>query len=205
MSLLQQNSSASDDAARGESFTKGTSHVVWASIVAAILVTVAIAVYVISGQKPPVLVGQVTNVTAHFRTAQPSALDASGAPMAVENFEQVLLFAHVKLHNQSKEPLFMRHVMANVTLDDGIHTSYAATPTDYERLFMAYPELAGLHGKPLPLEATIAPGTWLEGDFVTSLRMTRQQWDTRKGLDFSFGMLYQPDMKIVSSGPVNVQ
>ena len=44
MSLLHQDSPEEiDDAARGEEFTKGTSHVVWASALATVLVTVAIA------------------------------------------------------------------------------------------------------------------------------------------------------------------
>ena len=43
MSLLNQDSPEKiDDAARGESFTRGTSHVAWASIVAVVVVSAAI-------------------------------------------------------------------------------------------------------------------------------------------------------------------
>ena len=53
MSLLQQESSELDDAARGEEFTKGSSHVALASIIAAVVVTIAVAIYVMAGQTPP--------------------------------------------------------------------------------------------------------------------------------------------------------
>ena len=84
-----------------------------------------------------------------------SGFDASGAVMPKEEFDQVLVFTHLKLHNQSKNPVFLRQILTNVTLGDGIHSSYAATPSDYERLFAAYPDLASLHGKPLALDATV--------------------------------------------------
>jgi hypothetical protein len=205
MSLLHQGSSEVDDAARGEELTKGTSHIVVASIIATVVVIIAIAIYVISGQKPPAAAGEVTRVAAHMMHRESSGLDASGRPMPKDDFDQVLVFTHVKLHNQSKNPLFLRQMLTNVTLDDGLHTSYAATPTDYERLFQAYPELASLHGKPIPTEATVPAGEWVEGDFVTSFRLTKAQWDARKGLDYNVSFRYQPDLKLAATGPVTEQ
>jgi hypothetical protein len=205
MSLLQHGSSDLDDAARGEELTKGTSHIVVATAIAAIVVIIAIAIYVVSGQRPPASTGEVTRVVAHMMHRETSGLDASGRPIPKEEFDQVLVFTHVKLQNQSKNPLFLRQVLTNVTLDDGLHTSYAATPTDYERLFKAYPELAGLHGKSIPTEATIPAGEWVEGDFVSSFRMTKEQWEARKGLDYNVSFRYQPDLRLVAAGPVTEQ
>ena len=48
----------------------------------------------------------------HRETA---AFDAAGAAMPQDKFEQVLVFAHVKLHNQGKLPLFLHQAMQNVT------------------------------------------------------------------------------------------
>ena len=181
-----------DDAARGEELTKGTSHVVWAGIIAAVMVTAVIAVYVITGQKPPPATGEILSVWAHTRHTESSGFDANGMPMPKESFDQVLVFAHVRLHNQSKGPLFLYQVLTNVTLGDGIHSSYAAGPGDYDRVFLAYPDIHVPHGKPLPIQMTIDPGQTVEGDIVSSFRLTRQQWDARRNLNFSFGFLYQP-------------
>ena len=133
----------------------------------------AIFLYVKLGEKPPVAAGEVTNVQAHQMHRETSAFDAAGAAMPQEKFDQVLVFAHVKLRNQSKVPLFLHQAMVNVTLDDGIHTSYAATPTDYERAFKGFPELAPFHGNPLPSEPTLQPGQSLEGDILASFRLDK--------------------------------
>jgi hypothetical protein len=202
MSLLQQNSQQLDDAARGEEFTKGSSNVLVAGLIAAVLVTIAIFVYVKLGEKPMPATGEVTNLTAHLMHRETAGLDANGAAMAQDKFDQILVFGHAKLHNQSKQPIFMHEIMTNVTLDDGVHVSYAAPPTDYERLFKVYSELSTLHGSPLATELTLEPGQTAEGDFVSSFRMTKQEWDARKGLDFTFAFRYQPLLKVTPAGTV---
>ena len=196
MSLLQQDSQQLDDAAQGEEFTKGSSHVVWATIAAAVLVTAIVAAYVIAGQKPPVATGQIVSVWAWPHHAESSGFDASGAQTAKESFDQMLVFADVKLHNQSKIPLFLNSIAADATLPDGIHTSYAAAPSEYERIFQAYRNIPVPHGPALPIDATIQPGQTIEGTIVASFRMDKQQWDARKALDFDFGIQYQPPLKL---------
>jgi hypothetical protein len=205
MSLLQQDPSPLDNSSPGEELTKGTSHIVWATIIAAIVVTIAVAAYVIAGQKPPAATGEATRVVAHMMHRETSGVDAAGNPMPKEEFDQVLVFSHLKLHNQSKDPLFLRQILTDVTLDDGIHSSYAATPTDYQRLFAAYPDLASLHGTPLKLDATLAPGETLEGDVVSAFRMTKAQWDARKGLELSISFRYLPDLNVTPQGAVSEQ
>lgn len=202
MSLLQQNSQELDDAARGEELTKGSSHAVLASMIAVVVVSIAIFLYMKLGEKPDPAAGVVSNVVAHTMHRETAGLDANGAPMAQDVFDQVLVFAHVKLHNQTKQPLFLHQIMANVTMADGIHSSYVATATDYERAFKGYPELAGMHGTPLPTETTLEGGQTIEGDILASFRMTKAEWDARKGLDFGFGFRYQPAVKLTPTGPV---
>jgi hypothetical protein len=202
MSLLQQNSQEQDDASKGEDYTKGTSNALLASVIAAVLVSVAIFLYIKLGEKPPVAIGDVSNIQAHLMHRQTAAFDAAGAAMPQEIFDQVLVFAHVKLQNKSKTPLFLHQAMMNLTLDDGIHTSYVATPTDYERAFKGFPELAPFHGNPLPAEPTIEVGQSIEGDILASFRMSKQEWDARKGLDFTFGFRYQPLLKVPVTGTV---
>jgi hypothetical protein len=197
MSLLHQDSPEEiDDAARGEEFTKGTSHVVWASTIATVLVTLAIAFYVWSGQKPPAAAGEIVQVWAHPLHTETSGLDANGAPMAKESYDQMLVFAHVRLHNQSQQPLFLGGVLCNAVLDDGIHSSYVASPVEYNRIFNAFPDLAALRGKALPLESTLSAGQSEEGDIVATFRISKQKWEARKKLDFTFGFRYQPELRL---------
>jgi hypothetical protein len=202
MSLLQQDSPEIDDAALGEEFTKGSSHVVWAAAIATVLVTLAIGLYVMAGTKPPAVTGEVERVWAHPMHTETSGIDASGAAVAKEGFDQVLVFTRVKLHNQTDKPVFMHEIMTNAKLDDGIHTSYAAIPIDYERVFQAYPELASLHSNGLSPSATIDAGQTVEGTFVSAFRLTKDQWDARKALDFTLGFQYQPNLTLTPAAPV---
>jgi hypothetical protein len=193
MSLLHQDTPEEvDDAALGEELTKGSSHLVWTTIAAAILVSIAIAIYFIAGQKPPAVTGDIVAVWAHPQHTESSGLDANGAPMPKESFDQVLVFAEVRLHNQSKLPLYLLTVLANSTLEDGIHSSYAASQSDYDRVFLAYPDMPVPHGPALPINLTLDPGASADGTFVSSFRLSKQQWDARKSLDFSFTFRYQP-------------
>jgi len=202
MSLLQQNGQQQDDAARGEEFTKGTSHVVWASIAAVVLVSIIVAVYMITGQKPPPASGEILDVWAVPHHTETSGFDASGANIPKESFDQMLIFTKVRIHNQSEYPLYLTGMATNVTLDDGIHTSYAAGRPGYNDVFIAYPDIKVPHGPALDSDATIKPGQTIEGTMVSSFRMNKPQWDARKDLNFTFGFQYQPALKLTPQAAV---
>lgn len=203
MSLLQQDSDQLDDAAKGEELTRGTSHVLWAAAAATVVVSIAIAIYVIAGQKPPVSSGVVLAVWAHAQHTTTSGVDASGAPIAQQDVDQVFVFTKVSLKNQSDHPIILNNVMTNVTLDDGIHSSYAANKGDYDRLFVAYPDLTVTHGPGIsPLDTEIDPGQSVEGEIVSAFKITKQQWDARKKLDYTFSFRYQPNLVLTPQLPV---
>ena len=205
MSLLNQDTEEVDDAALGEEFTKGSSHVIWAAVIATIVVSAAIAIYFIVGQTKPAVTGDVVAVWAHPQHTETSGFDANGAPMPKESFDQVLVFTEVKLHNQSKEPLFLLNVLTNAKLADGIHSSYAASQVDYERVFLAYPGIPVPHQTPLSLTLELDPGQTVDGTFVSSFRLTKEQWDARTDLNFTLNFRYQPGLALTPHGPITEQ
>ena len=109
-----------DDAALGEEFTKGTSHVVLAGLIAAVLVIAVVVVTLLASRKPPVAAGEVVEVWAFPQHGETSGLDAKAKPWPTEPFDQVLLFAHIRLRNQSKLPLQLQNILANTRQADGI-------------------------------------------------------------------------------------
>ncbi len=187
----------------GEEFTKGSSHVVWATVIAGVLVTIAIAIYAIAGQKPPAATGEIEQVWVHPQHTETSGFDANGAPMPKETYDQVYVFALVKVHNQSKDPLFLHSITTNATLEDGIHSSYVATATDYDRVFLAYPSMPVPHGKALSSQSTVDPGQTVEGTIVSAFRLTKEQWDARKDLNFTFGIEYRPSLQLAPHTPIS--
>jgi hypothetical protein len=198
MSLLQQESRE----AAGESYTKGTSHVIIATVIAVVLVSAAVTVYVISGEKPPASTGEILDVWAHPMHTETSGWDANGAAIPKEEIDQLLLFTHVRLHNQGKQPIFLHQILANLTLPDGIHSSYAAMPSDYERVFQGYRELQQWHAPAISPDLTIQPGETKEGTFVCSFRMTKADWASRKGLGYTFNFQYLPALTLEWKGAI---
>lgn len=198
MSLLEQETRES----AGESYTRGTSHVIIATVIAVVLVSAAMTIYVISGEKPPAATGDIVEIWAHPMHTETSGWDANGAAIPKEEIDQVLLFTHVRLHNQSKQPIFLHQVIANATLPDGIHSSYAAMPSDYERIFKAYPQLQQWYAPPISPDLTIQPGETREGTFACSFRMAKTDWDSRKKLDYTFNFQYLPALVIESKATV---
>ena len=206
MSLLQQDSSELDAAAKGEELTRGTSHVVIATLTATVVMASAIAIYVIVGQKPPDATGEIVAVWAHPQHIETSGFDSSGAPMPKEIVDEVLVFTQVRLHNQSDHPLFLLNVLTNATLNDGIHSSYAASKTDYDRVFIAYQGLTVPHGPALaPLETELEPGQTVEGTIVSAFKLSKEQWDARKKLDYTFGFRYHPNLVVTPHVAVTEQ
>lgn len=203
MSLLHQEDR--DDAAKGEELTKGTSHVGLATVIAAIVVTIAIAAYVIAGQKPAMATGEILSVVAHPQHTESSGFDANGAPMMKDSFDQMLVFTRVRLHNQSNSPLFVEKVQVNVTLADGIHTAYARAPGEYDQVFLAYPGIPVPHESALPLNPTLDPGQTIEGTFVANFGVSKEQWDARTGLNYTVAFRYQPSLVLTPKVAITEQ
>jgi hypothetical protein len=197
MSLLDQESAGKiDGAAPGEEYTKGSSHLIWASLIAALVVSAAIVAYVLLGEKPPVATGEIVQVWACPQHVETSGFDANGASMDKESFNRVLLFAHVKLHNRSDNPIFLEDILANTKLGDGTLSVSAGSPAQFEEVFVAYPKLAALHSGVLAPRTVIAPGQSLDGTAFWTIRRSKQEWETRQGLDFTFKFQYQPSLRL---------
>jgi hypothetical protein len=195
MSLLQQDADGSGRRRAGRRVDQRVQPRGVGDHRATVVVSIAIGTYVFMEQKPPIATGEIVAVWAHPQHTETSGLDASGAPMPKEEVDQVMVFTQVKLTNHTDHPLYLANVLTNATLADGIHSSYAANTGDYERIFIAYPNIPVPHNAPLsPLDTTINPGQTVEGTFVSAFKMTKQDWDARKKLDYTFSFRYQPSL-----------
>jgi hypothetical protein len=118
--------------------------------------------------------------------------------MPKRDADQIMVFATVSLQNNTDHPIFLGNVITNVTLADGsVAHCYAANKGDYDRVFVAYPNIPVPHLAPIsPLDTTIGPGQTVAGTFFSAFMMTQQQWDARKGLDFTFNFRYQAPLNV---------
>jgi len=205
MSLLQiQNDSVHehDASSEGEDLAKGSGHLFWATLAAFVLLTIAITIFVIAIHKPPIAGGEVTQIWAHGVHTLDTPIDANGVQSAGRPFDQVLLFAELRIRNQSDKPIIIRDMLTNATFEDGIHSSYAATSIDYDRIFIAYPELKGLHGTPLVRDTVIPPGQVLDGMVVSSFHVSKEEWASHKDLNFTIQLKFHPDLILTPKVPI---
>jgi hypothetical protein len=131
--------------------------------------------------------------------------DANGAIGPTEQFDQVLVFSHIRVRNESDAPIVLKEMMTNVTLADGPHVSIAAGASDYGRIFLVYPELASLHGKPLDRDTVLKPNEVLDGMMVSAFHVTKEEWAAHKDLNITLQFKYHPDLVLLPTSPITEQ
>jgi len=182
---------APDDYLSEEAPNPGSNALI-AVLIALVLVVAAVGAYVYLGEKPPVATGELIRVTAVPIHQQSDLPAAAGMPGQSDSFDEVIVMAQVRLHNQAKIPLFLNEMYASLALpDDVVRTSIAANKSDFGRAFVAYPQLLPLKGEPILREITIEPGQTVEGMMLFPFPITGAQYDQRKSLDINVVFTHQ--------------
>lgn len=163
---------------------------------AIVLVVAAIGLYVYLGQKPPVAAGEISKVWIYSVHTKSASLGGGGEGVAGEAtpFDQVLVLVQLKLRNQSKGPIFLREMTTTVQQDGENVEANAVGANDFERAFVAYPKMKPAKGTPLLRDTTLEAGQQVEGQFLTHMSMTQEDWDKRKGIVFTIGLKYQKSL-----------
>jgi hypothetical protein len=166
-------------------------------LVAAILITAAIAVFVWIVKKPPPAAGEIVQVNYYPVHSTVSNAGVEGMQGTPESYDQLLVLAKVRVRNQTDIPLFLQEISAVVTLPDGTpQTSIAAGARDFDRMFQAFPSLASFRAEPFNRTATLAPGQSAEGLAIFSFSLSQQQWDARRDGNISITFLRQRNLLI---------
>lgn len=127
--------------------------------------------------------------------------NGSGAAVN-QGFDQLFVLAQIKVENPGKIPVFVKEIAAEVSLPQGeTHTSAAAGGADFNRIFVAYPEMAPRKGPPLLRETTIEPGASSQGLVAFAYPLTKEQWDTHTGLNVTISFVHQADLVLKAPNP----
>ncbi len=160
------------------------------------IVLLAIAAYVYFNEKPPVVAGEVLHLTAYPIHSESKANQFTSQSIApVENkFDEIIIVADVRLHNQSQGPVFLADMAALLKLPTEEDRSLAASASDFNRVFIAYPALAPMKQQPLLRDTTIPAGETAEGQLVFNYPITKEQWDQRQSLELILSFTHQKDL-----------
>jgi hypothetical protein len=99
------------------------------------------------------------------------------------NMTNAMVLLQVTLRNVGDKTLYIKAINASLKTDQGDLSDDAASPSDYDRYFSAYPDLRQHSTDPLRVEMKIAPGAEQKGTVLVSFPVTQQQFDARKDLN----------------------
>jgi hypothetical protein len=170
-------------------------------LIATAIIVLSIWAYVAIETKPPVATGEVIRITAYpVHTDLRQGEGANGMQGGAESYDQIIILAQVRLHNQSKGPLFIHDFWSNIatkdpaTLGDEDRRSLGATATDFPKVFLVYPVLRPLRMDPILRDATIPAGQTVEGLIVFNYPVTQAVWDMRRSMDVTVSFTHQHDL-----------
>jgi len=131
-----------------------------------------------------VVVAIVIGIIAFLFRAKPAAQGGIDAVYFSEpaSMTNGMVLLQVTLHNVSGKTLYIKSITANLKTEQDLSDS-AASPSDYDRYFIAYPDLKEHSTQPLVVEAKVAPGAEQKGSVLVSFAVTKEQFDARKDLN----------------------
>jgi hypothetical protein len=170
-----------------------------AIVIAAILVVLAIGLYVYLGQKPPVASGEVLAVNVYPVHATTNGGGGEGMPGASESNDQVIVLTKVRVRNQTNIPLFLEDISMTIKSPDGSdQENIAANDKDIDRVFEAYPSLRYLKADSIHRDITLNPGQAVEGLEIFNFPITKEQWDTLQTAKVVVSFMHQKNLEILA-------
>jgi hypothetical protein len=171
-----------------------------AIVIAAIVVSLAIAAYVWLGQKPPVANGEVLTTTVYPVHATTNGGGGEGMPGVSESNDQVIVLTKVRVRNQTDIPLFLEDISMSIKSPDGSdQENIAANDKDVDRVFQAYPSLNYLKTDSIKRDITLTPGQAVEGLEVFNFPISKEQWDTLQSAKVVVNFMHQKNLDLVVS------
>lgn len=93
-----------------------------------------------------------------------------------------MLAIQISLKAVGNKPLYIKDITADLTTGGNSYSDDAASPSDWDRYFQAYPDLRDHAMKPVAVEDKIPPGTEERGTVVVTFPVDQGQFDARKSL-----------------------
>ena len=114
----------------------------------------------------PVAKGQIDNVYFSQKKDEPASMVA----------------IQVTLRAVGDKPLYIKSITADLQTTGNSYTDEAASPSDYDRYFQAYPDVKDHAMKPLEVETKIPPGGEERGTVIVTFPVDKGQFQARKSL-----------------------
>jgi hypothetical protein len=169
-------------------------------VIAAIVVSLALGLYVYLGQRPPVAAGEVLQTTVypvHTVINNSGGIAQEGMAGSSESYDQVLILTKIKIRNQTDINLFLQDISSAIKLPDGSEQeNVAASDRDMDRVFQAYPSLSSLRAASIPRDITLAPGQAAEGLAIFNYPLSKEQWGKLPTANVVVSFMHQKNLEV---------
>jgi hypothetical protein len=169
-------------------------------VIAAIVVSIALGLYVYLGQRPPVAAGEVLQTTVypvHTVINNSGGIAQEGMAGSSESYDQVLILTKIKIRNQTDIPLFLQDISSAIKLPDGSEQeNVAASDRDVDRVFQAYPSLSYLRAASIPRDITLTPGQSAEGLAIFNYPLSKEQWGKLPTANVVVSFMHQKNLEL---------
>ena len=169
-------------------------------VIAAIVVSIALGLYVYLGQRPPVAAGEVLQTTVypvHTVINNSGGIAQEGMAGSSESYDQVLILTKIKIRNQTDINLFLQDISSAIKLPDGSEQeNVAASDRDMDRVFQAYPSLSYLRAASIPRDITLAPGQSAEGLAIFNYPLSKEQWGKLPTANVVVSFMHQKNLEV---------
>jgi hypothetical protein len=169
-------------------------------VIAAIVVSLALGLYVYLGQRPPVAAGEVLQTTVypvHTVINNSGGIAQEGMAGSSESYDQVLILTKIKIRNQTDINLFLQDISSAIKLPDGSEQeNVAASDRDMDRVFQAYPSLSSVRAASIPRDITLAPGQAAEGLAIFNYPLSKEQWGKLPTANVVVSFMHQKNLEV---------
>ncbi len=150
-----------------------------------------------------VVVAIVVGVIAFVERSKPVAQGGIDAVYASQpaNMANTMVLLQVTVTNVGDKALYIKSISANLKTDQGDQSDDAASPSDYDRYFAAYPDLRQHATQPLTVETKIMPGAEQKGTVLVAFPVTEPQFGARKDLNVTIVPYDQNPIVLREKGP----
>src|SRR3954470_23306113 len=129
------------------------------------------------------IIGVAVAIFVFMNRAKPVAAGGIGDVAAVQLQDNTVLAAiELNISNTTEKSWYIKEISATAKTDQGESTDTAATASDSERYFQAFPALRQTDSPILKFDQKINPGQRVLGTVVVSFPITKDQFDARKSL-----------------------
>lgn len=134
-------------------------------------------------------------VVSFMNRATPSATGAITKVISADQQGNVIVAVHLKFNNMTEKPLWIKNITSELEASDNKkYKDNAASPSDLNTYFQAFPQLGEGKIDPLQEEQKIAAKTAHAGMTVFSYPVDKQSFDDRKSLTVRIDFYDRPSM-----------